>query len=110
MIDTSFLTGGPVTPLLNPLDIQAKKIAIQNSLAAGGLMQQQLEGGDIALQQQRLAAQDQAATRAAMLRIYGGAAPGAPAPAAPPAAAPAPAMAPAAGLPTGPDGSPLPTA
>lgn len=104
-MDTSFLVGNAPTPLLNPLEVQAKKLAIQNALAAGGLMQQQLESGDISLQQQRLAARDAAATRAAMLQYYGGAAPaGGPAP------APAPAMAPAAGLPMGPDGSPLPTA
>jgi hypothetical protein len=60
-LDSSFLVGGPPTPLLSPLDKQARQIAIQNALAAGALQQQALEGGELDLQQKRQAiAQDQA--------------------------------------------------
>jgi hypothetical protein len=95
--------GAGVTPLMNPLDIQARKIAIRNALAAGQMQ-------DLQLQQQRQSMTDEHALRAAVRDAYGNAPTQATAPALPgtvndqtgvfgqplPSAPPMPASAPAA--------------
>jgi hypothetical protein len=43
----------PTTALLNPLDVEAKRIAIRNALAAGSLQDQQIQGGAMDLQQRQ---------------------------------------------------------
>lgn len=58
--------GANVTPILNPLDIQAKKIAIQNALANNGLLGQEQQKNALAIQQAQLAMSDQASVDAAM--------------------------------------------
>jgi len=95
----------PTTAILNPLDLEAKRILIRNALAAGTLQQQQIQGGQMSLDQERRAVADQQAARAAQINYYSGAPPanalappggspqsGPPDPsAAPPGAGPAPA-------------------
>ncbi len=94
MIDTSFLLGPDPTPLLTPYDVQARKLAIRNALAAGALQDQAVQTGGLELQARRQAMADEARTRAALSSIYGG---GAPSPtnalAPPPAAASSPGIA-----------------
>jgi hypothetical protein len=72
VIDTSFLTGQPITPLLSPFEIQAKRLAIANALAQQQGQQQALQSGALELEQRKQAIADQAATRAAMTGYYGG--------------------------------------
>ena len=112
-LDSSFLVGQAPTPLLNPLDIQAKKLAVRNALAAGALQDQQIEEGRIALQQRQQAIADEQRTRAAIATYYGGGTPaasptGAPAPVANPAMGNALAAGtPPMGTPVNPPGAPM---
>lgn len=85
------LANHPSTELLDPYEIQRRRLSIQNALAAQQLQQQQIAGGAIALDQQQRAIAQQEQTRNALRAYYlGTAAPGTPAPGGVPPAAPPP--------------------
>lgn len=91
------LFGHPTTELLDPFELQRRRLSIQNALAAQQLQGQQIAGGALALDQQQRAIAQQEQTRNALRAYYLGGTPAA-APGADPGA-PAP---PAPALPAGP--------
>lgn len=105
-IDSSIYNnvGRPSVALLNPLDIQAKKIFLRNALAQGTLQDQQVQSGQMALEQERLG---QAQNAQYMALVNGGGTGNALASPQPgPPVAPGPAMAPAGDVPAGLPGAP----
>src|SRR3954467_15745865 len=88
------LANRPTVELLDPFEIQRRRMAIQNALAAQQIQQQQVEQGSMALEAAR---RDQAAEEAFRAQFANPQAAAAPANAlaAPPAAGPAPAAPPA---------------
>src|SRR4051812_28977418 len=72
------LANRPTVELLDPFEIQRRRLSIQNALAAQQLQQQQIEGGALALDQQQRAIASADQTRNALRAYYtgGGAVPG----------------------------------
>jgi len=88
----------PTTELLDPFELQRRRLGIQNALAGQQLQQQAITGGGLDIDLKRRAIADAEAERLGLMRLYGvnpdgtplAAAAGAPAPAPAPAGVPGP--------------------
>lgn len=70
------LANRPTVELLDPFEIQRRRLSIQNALAAQQIQQQQIAGGALDFQERQRAIVSADQTRNALRAYYGGAVPG----------------------------------